>query len=304
MPNAREFATLVGVATARSNTAKNIADKFQFEYCTCDANEILEDEKINTIFIATRHNLHGKYTLLALKKGKHVFVEKPLAISLSEFEEIQSLYSSIPNSELPKLMLGFNRRFSPLVLKVKELFGGSSPKAITYRINAGIVPADHWVQDPDIGGGRIIGEVCHFVDLVMHLAGAPVTKVSAYTMDTPENLCDTLTINLVFENGSIASIAYFSNGNKSLPKEYLETFYCEQVAVIEDFKNLTIYRGDAATNQKLKKQDKGHKTEIELFLNSIQKDLPTPVPEQDSFHVTRVVFKILESIRTNQSISF
>ena len=210
LPTVSEQAEMVGVATARGNNARYIADKFNFQYCTGNADDIINDEGINTVFVATRHNLHAEYVLKALKAKKNVFVEKPLVLTQGQLDEVKKAYTAIPENQRPKLMVGFNRRFSPFVKTIKNTFKPElCPISMNYRINAGAIPSDHWVQDPEIGGGRIIGEVCHFVDLAKFLAGSEIQSVHATTMDIPQNLHDTLTINLLFKNGSIASISYF-----------------------------------------------------------------------------------------------
>ena len=304
LPAVSSQAEMVGVATSRGNTARYVADKYGFQYCTGDADEIINDDRINTVFIATRHNLHAEFVLKALNAKKNVFVEKPLALTPEQFAEIQSVYSALPSSDTPKLMVGFNRRFSVHIQKILELFKRTEPKAIIYRINAGAVPPDHWVQDPKVGGGRIIGELCHFVDLALFLAGAKIDSLTANVMKTSENLLDTLTVNLGFENGSIASIAYFSNGSKTLPKEYLEVFEHGKVATVHDFKHMMLHQGEKKTSYKLKAQDKGHKSEIEHFLQSIREGKTNAIPVQDIFHVTHATFVVLESIRNRENILF
>ena len=302
LPVVQEYSEMIGVATARSNNARYIAEKYGFQFCTGNADEIINDDRINTVFVATRHNLHGEYVLKALNAKKNVFVEKPLALALDEFNEIQSFYTSISSPLSPKIMVGFNRRFCPHIQKIKTLFSENQPKAINYRINAGIIPSDHWVQDPEIGGGRIIGELCHFIDLTMFLAGSKIDHLSANVLNTSEALLDTLVVNLAFENGSIASISYFSNGNKSLPKESLEIFEFGNVAIIDDFKQLTLYQGDKRSTANLKKQDKGHREEVKRFLASVRHGQPTPIPPDEIFHVTSATFKVIESIKCKKTM--
>jgi len=304
LPNAKKYGNMVGIATATGNDTRNIADKYGFQYATGNADDIINDKNINTIFIATRHNLHAEYVLKGLQAGKNVFVEKPLCMTEQELDKITKVYNSrITNDQLPmtNLMLGFNRRFAPHIQKIKKLFSDTQPKAINYRINAGFIPADSWIQDKDIGGGRIIGEVCHFIDLAMFIAGARIKSVSAYVMDDANNFMDTLTVNLNFENGSIASIAYYSNGSKALKKEYLEIFSAGQIAIIDDFKKLKIY-GKKEKRYKLLNHDKGHIKEVELFLKSINNGLPCPIPFEDIYISTLATFKVIKSIKTKSNI--
>ena len=304
LPGMKGLCNLVAVAAAHGNNARYAADKYGFNYCTDKADEIIEDENINTVFITTRHNLHAEYVIKALKKGKNVFVEKPLALTLSELEEIHRVYQSIvkAGSLTPRLMVGFNRRFSPHILKIKSLFLPEQPKAINFRINAGAVPKDHWVHDPKIGGGRIIGEVCHFIDLAMCIAGSKITSIYADVLKEPGSLNDTLVINLSFANGSIAGISYFSNGSKKVPKEYLEIFCNGQTVIIHDFKTMEIY-GKSIKKMKLKTQDKGHKKELGLFFDSIKNGDQSPICFDDIYHSTVVTFTVIESLQTNRRIS-
>jgi len=299
LPGMKGLCNFIGITTARGNNSKYVADKYKFDYCTDDAEEIITDKNINTVFIATRHDLHAGYVIKALKAGKNVFVEKPLALTEKELEEIRKTYlsprTSDPSSGSVRLMVGYNRRFSPHIKKVKELFSDDQPKAMNIRINAGSLPKDHWINDPDTGGGRIIGEGCHFIDLAMFIAGSGIISVHANSMNDPNNLNDTVSINLSFENGSVANISYFSNGSKELPKECLEIFCDGTTVVIDDFKKMTIYREKVKTI-KLKKQDKGHKEELKRFFKSIEKGLPSPIPFDDLYNVSKATLAILDSI--------
>ena len=205
LPSVKDKAQLAIVATARPNNARYIADKYGFASCTGNANEVFSDKDVNTIFVATRHDTHAEYVIEALKNNKNVFVEKPLCLKPEELETIRTLY----NSKNVLLMLGFNRRFSPFTEQLKSFISktvnsaGSSAISINYRVNAGMVAADHWVHDMQIGGGRILGEVCHFIDLCTFIADSRVTGVSAMAMDSADKKQDTVTISLTMANGSI-----------------------------------------------------------------------------------------------------
>lgn len=290
IPALKDHAKFIGVATSRSNNARNIADKYGFSYCTGNAAEIIADPAIATIFIATRHNTHAEYVMEAMKAGKNVFVEKPLCMNENELEEIKTQYASSKVS----VMVGFNRRFAPFIQQMKKAMSDASPKAINYRINAGIVPPEHWVHDPAVGGGRIIGEACHFIDLCMYLAGAKISSVSARSMNDPHSLTDTVAISLQFANGSIANISYFSNGNKNLPKEYLEVFSGGVVTVMEDFKSLTVF--GKTKKESSGTQDKGHKAEVAAFMHAIKNGNPAPISFDDLYTSTLATLKVLESI--------
>lgn len=280
------------IATNKPNNAQNIASKYGFTSCVNSAEAIFSDKNTNTVFIATRHNSHAEYVLNALKNKKNVFVEKPLCLNEKELNEIISAYQ---NSGVIA-MVGFNRRFAPLIQKAKSFFeSNKSPISINYRINAGTVAKDHWTQDPNIGGGRILGEFCHFIDLAVYLTGSKVKTVSATALNNPDHLNDTISVTLGFENGSIASISYFSNGNKELDKEYLEIFSGGQVVVIYDFKEMNLL-GKSSKQEKIPKQDKGHKAELAAFINAIEKGTSAPIPFEEICHVTLVTFKTLESV--------
>lgn len=299
LPALKDKAQLAIVATARPNNARYIADKYSFASCTGNASEVFSDKDVNTVFIATRHDTHAEYVMEALKSNKNIFVEKPLCLTENDLHQIKAIY----DTKSVQLMLGFNRRFSPYTetlrsfISQSEKLSSASPIAINYRINAGVVAADHWVHDPKVGGGRILGEVCHFIDLCTFITGSKVTGVSANSMNTADGKTDTLTVNLSFANGSIANISYFSNGQKELPKERLEVFAGGVVAIIDDFKSVVTY--GKTVSEKSGKQDKGHSKEVELFMNSIREGKDAPIPFDEIYHSMLVTFKVLESISMN-----
>lgn len=293
----KEQGHLVGVATARPNNARYVADTYEFQYCTGNAEEVIADDRIKVIFIVTRHDQHAPYVLKALQQGKNVFVEKPLCMTGEQLEEIREAYEA----QSVHLMVGYNRRFAPHVQEVLRRIPQSLPRAINYRVNAGILPPDHWMHDREIGGGRIIGEVCHFVDLASYIAGAPVEQVSANVLRDSGGRNDTVTVSLGFANGSTAAISYFSNGNRSLRKEYLEVFSGGHVAVIDDFRRLTVY-GDKTHTDKLRRQDKGHHAEVKQFLEAVRRGGATPIPFEQIYNSTLATFAILESIQEQRVI--
>ena len=277
LPALKDKVEFIGVATARPTSSRYIADKYQFGFCSDDANALAKSEKINTVFIATRHNTHAQYVIEGLKAGKNVFVEKPLCLTESELEEIKSIYKTSKGA----LMIGFNRRFAPFTEKVIAFMGKEFPMSINYRINAGQLPADHWVHDPEVGGGRIVGEACHFIDLAQHLTASKIKSVAANAVRTSENLMDNVAISLEMHNGSIATISYFSNGSKQISKEYLEIFSSNKTAIIDDFKTLTLAGGKV---QKIAgKQDKGYNKEISSFVDSIKNGKEAPIPAEELF---------------------
>lgn len=282
---------LVNVATAKATTARNIANKYGFDNCTGDADEIIKNEAINTVFIATPHHLHAQYVVKALQANKNVFVEKPLCLTKEELEEIKEAESK----STAQLMVGFNRRFAPQIIALKKEMNNNLPKAINYRINAGKLPASHWTQDPEVGGGRIIGEACHFIDLCSFIAGSPISKVKANGLKDANNLIDTVSISLAFENGSVASISYFSNGSKQLNKEQLEVFCGEQTIVIDDFKTMNVF-GNTKKKTKLAQQDKGHQQEVAAFLAAITQGKPLPISFEACYESTKATFEVVGQI--------
>ncbi len=297
LPNLKELVDFVGISTRHGNTSRYVMDKYGFSYATDDIGKILSDDAVNTVFVMTRHDTHAHYVLGALRAGKDVFVEKPLTLRPEELEEIAKEYQNGSS----RLMLGFNRRFAPHVMEVKRMFRDDQPKAIQMRINAGILPPEHWVHDPDVGGGRIIGEACHFIDLAMYIAGSKIVSVAAHETSSGANLRDTVSISLGFANGSSATISYFSNGSKKLPKEYIEVFCHGVSVVIDDFREMTVY-GQKKKRSKLKKQDKGHAAELKAFVECIEQGKPAPIPFEEIYLSTKATFAVLESIRERKMV--
>jgi predicted dehydrogenase/threonine dehydrogenase-like Zn-dependent dehydrogenase len=294
LPALKGKANMIGVATARPNNARNVADKFGFNYCTGNADELIQDKNINTIFIATRHDSHAEYVIKALKADKNVFTEKPLCLYPAELELIKDAYSASNR----QLFVGFNRRFAPLTQELLKHINHEVPSAILFRINAGIVPKEHWIHDPKTGGGRIIGEACHFIDYCAFLCGSKITEVAAHALKDPSGLNDTVSISLKMENGSVATIAYYSNGNKDVSKEYVEVFNGGVIARIDDFKEL-IVNGPKGTRKFKSVQDKGHKAEVEAFANALRNGKPAPISFDELYNATLSTFKVLESIAIN-----
>ena len=281
----------IGVLTNSGTTSKRVAEKFKFDFCATLENDVL-DEKTNTVFVATRHDSHGTYVLKALEQNNHVFVEKPLC--LNEFE-LDKIIEAQQQSQMA-VMIGFNRRFSPLTQKIKNVVG-SGPMSMIYRVNAGSIPSDNWLQDIEIGGGRILGEACHFIDYLTYINGSLPTKVSAQVLADPENLNDTVNIMLQFENGSTGVLCYYSNGAKSLSKEYIEIYSSGISVILDDFKSLTIHSKGKPSKFKLWNQNKGQKEMIDSFLNGIIDNGEAPIAFSDVVSVTRACFRVLDSIK-------
>lgn len=273
-------------------------EKSDFEQATTDTQALIENEDINTIAIVTRHNSHAYFVEEALKAGKNVFVEKPLAITLEELDSVKAAYYKAKNS---KLMVGFNRRFSPQVQKMKELLAPiKEPKSFIMTMNAGSIPANHWTQDNAVGGGRIIGEACHFIDLMRFLTGSKIISVQArrmgdsHAVDITE---DKAAIILGFEDGSLGTIHYYANGAASYPKERIEAFAAGKVLQLDNFIKLKGYGWKGFSKLNLWKQDKGQEACCKAFLESIEKGTASPIPHDEIFEVARVSIEIAEQLR-------
>lgn len=266
---------------------------FGFEKATADYDEILDDENTNTVIISTRHNTHSDLALRALKRGKNVFVEKPLSLKISDLNLIEDFYYNKPDESKPILMIGFNRRFSPQVKKIKSLLHGeNNSKSFIMTVNAGYIPQDHWTQDKEIGGGRIVGEVCHFIDLISFLANSKIKNFSCSTMI--DNCNDTVTINLEYVDGSIGSIHYFCNGSKSYPKENLEIFTSGRILKLDNFRNLSGYGWKNFRKMNLWRQNKGQSECIKSFIESIKNGSGFTIPLEDMLEVSRISIKLAQ----------
>jgi len=290
---------LKAIASRNGITGTHLGKKFDFEESTTDAERIFTDSEINTVVVTTRHDTHARFVMEALKAGKNVFVEKPLCLTLEELAEIKhAYYSLITNNDsqmvgnsVPLLMVGFNRRFAPHILKMKQLLDGvKQPKSMIMTVNAGMIPADHWAQDAEVGGGRIIGEACHFIDLLRFLAGGETVKYDGAVMQSPGG--DTASINLSFADGSIGTVPYFANGNKRLPKERLEVFCGGKILQLDNFKVLRGYGWKGFKKMKLWRQDKGHENEIRLFIDAVTNGGTAPIGFEEIVEVTRVTLEL------------
>jgi predicted dehydrogenase/threonine dehydrogenase-like Zn-dependent dehydrogenase len=278
---------LVGVCAANGSHSRHAGEKFGFHYCVTDAQEIIADPNVNTIVVATRHHLHATQVLAALKAAKHIFCEKPLCLAEDELSEIVRTYGRAIKK--PLLMVGFNRRFAPMAVRMKSFLDEiHEPLALHYRINAGAVPLGHWVQDPEQGGGRIIGEVCHFVDLLTFMAGALPTEVQTRPLaNSGQYADDNVVIALQFANGSQGTISYLANGDRTYSKERLEIFGGGAVAVLDDFRRLELIRhGRKQVFRSRLRQDKGHRTQWQAFAQAIQSGGESPISFEEIVSAT------------------
>jgi predicted dehydrogenase/threonine dehydrogenase-like Zn-dependent dehydrogenase len=297
IPNAKASgASLAGVVTTRGITSKNVADKFTFNYCSTDPNDILIDKNINTVFIATPHSSHSDLVIKALEAGKNVFVEKPLAINLSQLKSV----IAAKNKYFQPLVVGFNRRFAPVSEAIKKEFRNvSDPLVINIRVNAGIIPGEHWIQNSEIGGGRIVGEMCHFIDLMQYFTGSEPVKVFAESITTTNSkiiIEDNIAVVIKFSDGSVGNLLYLANGDKSMPKEKIEVFGAGCIGVINDFKNGQFFRD--GREKSLKSSGKGYKEEIVAFFNSLKRGEDSPISFRSICLTTLTTFKISESLNS------
>ena len=295
LPTAKSIGSLDTIVTRTGINSKGVAEKFGFNCSSTDSKDIINNTSINTVFIATQHNTHKKYVVEAMRSNKNIFVEKPLAMNVEELQEIVSEYENYKGL----LMVGFNRRFSPISIKVKQELGNTGePLVMNFRVNAGFIPLNHWTQT-EAGGGRIIGEICHFIDLMQYFTDSFPVKVYADCIDTINSKLkneDNIIINIKFSNGSVGTLTYIANGDKSMPKERFEISSGEKIVVINDFKNCEIYKNNNLT--KLKLSGKGHKQEVQSFLNAIKEGDPSPIDFKSICYTTLTTFKIIDSLTT------
>lgn len=279
------------VASREGVSGVHAGKKFNFDETTTDSDLIFADELSNTVVITTRHDSHARLVLQALRAGKHIFVEKPLCLTLNELSQIEAAYEDLEKK--PIVMLGFNRRFAPQVQKMKALLSAmDAPKSFVMTVNAGAIPSDHWTQDHEVGGGRIVGEACHFIDLLRFLAGSPIVAWSKVTMDSASE--DTVSIMLQFEDGSIGTVHYFANGPKSLPKERLEVFSQGCALQLDNYRKMKGYGWPGFRKLNVMRQDKGQLGCVRAFLDAIEGRANVPINVREIFEVTRVSIQLAE----------
>ncbi len=294
-------ADIAYVADINAAAAKFGAAKYGARNAVTDYKAILEDPQVNAVLLAVGHSLHARLVCEVLQAGKHVFVEKPLAMNHDEVEQILKVSSEHSDRSIT---VGFNRRFSPHTVKAKELLTGrGGPLCMNMNVNAGIIPPDHWVHDPIRGGGRIIGEGCHFMDLLMFLADSPIKTVSAIMVGQGEAIReDKMSIIMGFEDGSIGTVNYFANGSKSYPKEMVQVFSDGRVLQLENFRKLVGYGFKGFNKFKTSRQDKGHAAEFAAFVDKIQTGGDPLIPLDQLVNVTKASFAAMESATTGKTI--
>ena len=291
---------LIGIASSGGLHAQHSGKKFGFQYATSDDDGIINDPNINTVAILTRHDTHAELVIKALKAGKHVFVEKPLAINSTQLSAISK---QLKADGCPLIAVGFNRRFAPLAQSLSSFFfHRNEPMHVHYRVNAGAIPLNHWTQDPGVGGGRIIGEGCHFVDFITFLVGVAPISVTAHALpDGGKYREDNVSMTFTFPDGSIGIVDYLANGDKSFPKERVEVFYGGQVAMLDDFVSLQTVK-DGKKKEVKSAQNKGWVDEWKVFAKSIREGGEPPIPYEQLIGVTKSTFAAVESLRKQETI--
>jgi len=295
-------ARLHSVASSAGVSGAYVARKYGFAESTTKTDALIASDAVDTIVIATRHNAHARQVCAALRAGKHVFCEKPLALTLAEVDDIEAAYRERAEAGDPKLlMVGFNRRFAPTVEKTKALLAGvSEPKALIMTVNAGAIPANHWTQDPAVGGGRIIGEGCHFIDLLRFLVGAPVVGFDATPLGSPPAdgvTDDKASVTLRFGDGSHGTVHYLANGSKAFPKERLEVFCAGRVLQLDNYRKLRGFGWPGFRGMGGMGQDKGQDACAARFVEAVRSGGPSPIPVEELLEVSRVTIRVGEALR-------
>jgi len=298
---------MVMAGAATGSHAHHAARKFKFCSCTTEEQDIFDNPAVNTVVIATRHHLHAPQVIAALGSGKHVFCEKPLCLNETELRNIVAAHRDVNSvSTRSLLMVGFNRRFAPLAIQMKKFVQGTNePLALHYRVNAGFLPADHWLNDPQQGGGRILGEVCHFVDFLCFLTGSSPVEVDTCSLLNPGRYSnDNVVCSLRFADGSQGTISYLANGDRSYSKERLEVFGGGSVAVLEDFRRLELVRGGKKRIlRSLLRRDKGHRGEWEAFVSAIHAGAESPISLREIVSTMLATFALEEARCVGQPVA-
>jgi predicted dehydrogenase len=294
-------ARLGTIASAQGLNAAHAGRKFGFERVSSDERDVLEDEAIQAVVLLTRHQHHTRQVVAALQRGKHVYCEKPLAINAGQLAEAAAALAGARSL----LAVGFNRRFAPLAVRLQGFLAGrSEPLAAHYRVNAGYIPLTHWLHDPEQGGGRIIGEGCHFVDFLTFLVGAAPVAVSAVGLpDGGRYRQDNVTITLRYPDGSVGTVSYLANGDKSFPKERVEVFCGGRVATLDDFRALELVRdGKRETVRSRLSQDKGHAAAWKAFLEAVRAGGAPTIPYEQLLGVTAATFAAVEALSSGETV--
>jgi predicted dehydrogenase len=292
----------IGIVSATGVSAQHAAQRYGFGFAASDPDALLDDPAINLIAVLTRHNLHTPQVLRAFEAGKQVYCEKPLAIDRAQLDEMAA---ALQKEDQPLLMPGFNRRFAPLAVELKRFVDRrQEPLYAHFRVNANVIPPEHWINDPAVGGGRIIGEGCHFIDFLTFLVGE--TPVDVITQGLPDNgkySEDNVVMTFSFPDGSVGVVSYLANGDKAFPKEYVEVFTGGRVAVLHDWRKLELVeKGRRKVRRRLLRQDKGHRAAWQAFLTAVQTDKQPPIPYEQLIGVTQASFAAVDSLRSGARV--
>jgi predicted dehydrogenase len=296
-----EGLNLTGIVSATGLSARHTGERFGFEYCASELTTLLRDERLNWLAIATRHNLHAPQAIAGMQAGKDVFVEKPLALNRMELAEVMRTQRQTQR----RLMVGFNRRFAPFVRELRRWQQGTQRSVIAaYRVNAGRVPPGHWTLDPEVGGGRIVGEVCHFIDLLQFLINAPPTEVTARSLRSGQAEAeDELLVTISFKDGSLGTLVYTAGGDRSFGKERLEVFGGGRAAVLDDFRSLELVaNGKHSRRRERLRPDKGHRGQWEALIAVTRSGAPSPIGLDEVVATHLATFAVLESLNTRRSV--
>lgn len=295
---------LVGMCTATGMSGSETAKKSGFAYSTTDSEELLKDERVNTIFITTQHDSHARFATAALRAGKNVFVEKPLCINDAQLDSYFDAFAANSSGKKPLLMAGFNRRFSPHAKAMRDaVTPRTSPLVISYRVNAGFIPKEVWIQNPETGGGRIIGEVCHFVDFCEFVSGSTPRRVFADCVSTTDSRYlpeDSVVITITYADGTLATIQYLAHGATALRKERVEAFADGKTIILDDYQE-TVFHGTKRSALK-GRQEKGFDEELAAFLDAVRRGGEPPIPFESLVRTTQVTFAIVQSLKTGRPV--
>jgi polar amino acid transport system substrate-binding protein len=297
---------LIGLASATGLNAKQKAERFGFNYCATDIKPLLEDPSIEALFIGTRHSTHADFAIQALNAGKHVFVEKPMVVTESQLDAVIASYNAANAAKPTALMVGLNRRFAPLTIKLKEALNSADALQMIYRVNSGNIPTSTWLHEEDEGGGMLIGEMCHFVDLMQFISGEHPARVYAQALRVNSQKTsdyDNLSIVVSFDGGSVGTLCYNTVGSSGFPKERLEVSGGGVVGVIDDFKSLEVVKGGKPTRVKSAHQDKGQSREVSETVDAFRRTGQSPIPFADLVAGMRAVFAARQSALSGQAVA-
>jgi len=307
IPHVRDHArtSLIGLATATGMNAQQKANKFGFDYCTTDLQPLLDDERIDTLFVATRHSTHAEFATRALEAGKHVFVEKPMVVTEDQLDPLCSAYEAAQEKTPTGLMVGLNRRFAPMVQELREALPSDRPVQMMYRVNSGPIDTDSWLHRPEEGGGMLVGEMVHFIDLMQHVCRERPSQVYAQSLalDRHDRVnSDNLTITIAFDGGSTGTLCYNTVGDDAASKERIEAYGGETVVRLEDFRRLEITQNGSTSNSRAWSQDKGQPNQVDATVESFRTQGRAPIPFEELVAGMQVVFSVGKSMRTNEAV--